>query len=175
MPAMNKSHFSRIRRCHGSAIRLLLMACLLPIHTLFSQTDVLIVAAERTVRADKGEAQMHRKVIEYIAKSPGYYRIYARVWYNSGDEQKNESFFLDLKRNDGLIATPQDSNVAGPYRVIPDDPGPPHFSWREAGLFKLPAGRYSFWMHHYALIADRFPQYLNGPLAPNLPDRKSVV
>ena len=137
---------------------------------IFSQTKVLVLPGERMVRVDKGEPAMTRKVMDYQFTQSGYYRILGRVWYNSGDLQKNESFFLDVRTPDGRIFAPLDSNVAGPYRVIADEPGPPHHSWKECGLFHLSAGRYGVWMHHYALISDRFPQFLNGAIVPEIPE-----
>ena len=157
------------RRFHFTAS----LACLLcaflnvPGH---AQSEIVILPGERMVRADKGEPAMHRKVVEHIFNQSGYYRIYGRVWYNSGDAQKNESYFMDLRRNDGLTATPIDTNVAGPYRVVPDDPGPPHYAWRDCGLFHISAGRYALWLHHYALIAYLYPQYMNGIITPDIPE-----
>ncbi|NLP10843.1 DUF11 domain-containing protein, partial [bacterium] len=122
------------------------------------------------VRIDKGIPQMHRKIMDYQCPQTGYYRIYSRVWYNSGDVQLNESFYMDWRTNTGLTVTPLDTNVAGPYRVIQDDPGPPHHLWRECGTFYLTAGRYSLWMHHYSLISDTFPEFLNSELNPEIPE-----
>jgi len=116
------------------------------------------------VRADIGEEEMHADVVDVNIQIPGYYRIIPKVLYNSGDEQKNESFYLTVLSPSGTISTPVDSN-AGPYKVVPDDPGPPHAAWRDAGLFYLPGGVNTIKMHHYALIADQYPQFLNGPIS----------
>jgi len=136
----------------------------------FAQSQIFVLPGERIVRIDKGIPQMHRKIMDYQCPQTGYYRIYSRVWYNSGDVQLNESFYMDWRTNMGSAVTPIDTNVAGPYRVIKDDPGPPHHAWRECGTFYLTAGRYSLWMHHYSLISDSFPEFLNSALNPIIPE-----
>lgn len=97
-------------------------------------------------------------------KVSGYYRVTAAAWYNSGDDQQNESFFITIIDKDGLEQKPEDPN-AGDYKVVPDDPGPPHVAERDAGLFYLAEGRNIIRLHHYYTIADQFPQFIvNGPI-----------
>ncbi|NOZ62105.1 MAG: PEGA domain-containing protein [Calditrichaeota bacterium] len=94
----------------------------------------------------------------------GYYRITAAVWYNSGDLQKNESFFIVLHDENGNNIYPEDPN-AGIYKVVPDDPGKAHVSERNAGLFYLNQGEITISLHHYYTIAQQFPQFVvDGPI-----------
>ncbi|MBN1154317.1 PEGA domain-containing protein [candidate division KSB1 bacterium] len=93
----------------------------------------------------------------------GYYRIVAGTWYNSGDSQKNESYYLTVTNSHGET-TPQNPN-AGVYKVVADEPGPPHASERDAGIFYLPEGTNSINVMHYYLIADQYPQFVvDGPI-----------
>ena len=85
------------------------------------------------------------------------------MWYNSGDSQINESFYIELQDASGKVALPVDPN-AGAYRVVPDDPGEPHTAWRASGIFRLAEGSYAIDVHHYAKISDRYPEYLNGAI-----------
>ncbi|MFZ5516088.1 MAG: PEGA domain-containing protein [Candidatus Zhuqueibacterota bacterium] len=93
----------------------------------------------------------------------GYYRLKAEVWYNSGDSQKNESFFIRLKDATGTVY-PQEAN-AGQDLVVPDDPGAPHLALREAGTFYLNQGEVLLGLYHYHTISNQFPQFINnGPI-----------
>jgi len=95
---------------------------------------------------------------------PGYYRVIAAAWYNSGDDQKNESFFLTINDDLGMPHYPTDAN-AGIYKVVADDPGAPHVAERNAGIFRLSAGKNFVNLHHYYIIADQYPQFVvNGPI-----------
>lgn len=94
----------------------------------------------------------------------GYYRLRATVWYDSGDSQKNESFFIMIKDETAAVHSPLDPN-AGIYKVVPDEAGPAHVSFRDAGLFYLPAGLAQIALHHYSTIAEQYPQFVvDGPL-----------
>ncbi|OQX82510.1 hypothetical protein B6D60_12105 [candidate division KSB1 bacterium 4484_87] len=107
-----------------------------------------------------------------IAKA-GYYRITAAVWYNSGDLQKNESFFIILHDENGNNIFPEDAN-AGIYKIVQDDPGPAHVSERPAGLFYLNEGKITISLHHFYAIAQQFPQFvIDGPI--NGPESVHVV
>ena len=94
---------------------------------------------------------------------PGYYKVTATIWYNSGDDQRNESLFILVKGSDGVLRGPQDPN-AGPYKVVPDDPGPPHVAARNAGTFYFTEGINVLQAHHYWTISTAFPEFLNGPI-----------
>lgn len=122
----------------------------------------IILPAEARVRADQGEAGMNAlNVANFEVRKAGYYRISAEAWFNSGDDQKNESFFILVRHGNGTISSPRDGN-AGVYKVIADEPGPPHTSTRDAGVFYLDAGTNMIDMHHYAKIASLYPQFING-------------
>jgi hypothetical protein len=121
------------------------------------QVETILVPSGAKVSA------IHDSNIQYVENAgtaeievPGYYRVIAAAWYNSGDDQKNESFYITI---DG--ETPMDPN-AGEYKVVPDDPGPPHVSERDAGLFYLDAGVHMFSMYHYYLISAQYPQFMVG-------------
>lgn len=130
---------------------------------LGSQADsILVFDVDVLVEADTISGAHHRTVQAVVLDSPGYYRVDARVWYNSGDLQKNESFYLLVRRPDGRYEYPQDPN-AGPYRVVEDVPGPPRHIWRDAGLFFFSRGKNVIEMFHYVTIARRYPQFQNGP------------
>ncbi len=91
----------------------------------------------------------------------GWYQVSASVWYNSGDDQTNESFYIVIKTAEGNYRYPRDAN-AGLYKVVPDDPGAPHVKEREAGLFYLHSGSFTIELHHYVTIAQDYPQFING-------------
>ncbi|RME01351.1 MAG: DUF11 domain-containing protein, partial [Calditrichaeota bacterium] len=107
----------------------------------------------------QGKASVVAAKVE-IARA-GHYRLKAKVWYNSGDAQQNESFFLQVISPDGEIQLPLDPN-AGPYKVVADMPGPPRFLWRDAGVFYFARGTNTIEMHHYVQIAKQYPQFVNG-------------
>jgi len=97
-------------------------------------------------------------------KHQGYYRVTATVWYNSGDDQKNESFFVVINDKFNRKIYPQDAN-AGIYKVVPDDPGPPHTVDRDVGVFYLDVGQITMEVHHYYTIANQYPQFIvDGPI-----------
>jgi hypothetical protein len=94
----------------------------------------------------------------------GYYRVSATVWYNSGDDQKNESFFIVISDEFNRKIYPKDAN-AGSYKVVPDDPGAPHTAVRDAGLFYLSRGQIAIDLHHYYTISKQYPQFIvDGPI-----------
>jgi len=126
------------------------------------QIQDFLVKSIAVVRADKGEEKMHADVGDIDVQFHGYYRILALIHFDSGDEQKNESFYLTVVAQDGTISTPEDPN-AGPYKVVPDQLRE-HPVWTDAGLFYLQDGLNTIKMHHYATIADQYPQFLNGPI-----------
>jgi len=100
---------------------------------------------------------------EVITTVPGYYRITAGVWYEKGDEQKNESFFITIIDDRGVEINPNDANLAI-YKVVVDDPGAPHFAERDAGLFYLNEGVNRIRLAHYRSISDQYPQFIvDGP------------
>jgi len=91
----------------------------------------------------------------------GYYQVNANAWYNSGDYQKNESFFIVIKDENGNYIYPQDRN-AGLYKVVKDDAGAPHVKKRNAGLFYLNTGNFTIELHHYYTISNLYPQFIVG-------------
>ncbi|MFQ5603632.1 MAG: PEGA domain-containing protein [bacterium] len=124
--------------------------------------DDIIVATKSFVRADKGEAGMvDRKAATFEITTPGKYRIYTEAWYNSGDAQLNESFYLEVRDDSNGMFFPKNPN-AGLYKVVADDPGEPHTASRESGVFQLSAGTHYIDVNHYAKIAEFYPQFLNG-------------
>lgn len=104
-------------------------------------------------------------VIENAGKAqievPGYYHVIAAGFFNSGDDQANESFFITFVDAQGIEHTPIDPN-AGSYKVIPDDPGPPHVAEKDAGTFYLNQGENTVRLSHYYVIANQFPNFVNG-------------
>ena len=98
-----------------------------------------------------------------IITHEGYYQVKATVWYNSGDYQKNESFYLTLNNN-GRTVLPENPN-AGIYKVVVDNPGAPHVIERNAGVFYLRPGQVNIAVQHYFLISNLYPQFIvDGPI-----------
>ncbi len=101
---------------------------------------------------------------DVFIQTAGYYRIIAAAFYDSGNDQKNESFYLSVLDATGANQAPIDPN-AGPYKVVPDDPGTPHVAERDAGMFFFSEGINKIRLNHYYLIADQYPQFvINGPI-----------
>ncbi|MFQ5865122.1 MAG: PEGA domain-containing protein [bacterium] len=123
--------------------------------------DDIIVPAKVSVRADKDCVDNNAATIR--VQTPGKYQVFAEVWYNSGDAQLNESFYLLVRDEFGQEHGPQNPN-AGIYKVVPDDPGEPHTVSQESGIFSLSAGTHVIEVIHYATISDIYPQFLNGPI-----------
>ncbi len=124
----------------------------------------ITVSVESVVLADGGESgssDLH--VAEVDIKTRGKYRIDTTVWYNSGDEQKNESFYLELQDESGNKTKPLNPNAGG-YKVVPDDPGEPHTVMRDSGTFPFSPGKYFINVYHYAKIANQYPQFINGSI-----------
>jgi hypothetical protein len=94
----------------------------------------------------------------------GKYRVQAKANFDSGDDQKNESFFILLRDAAGDLLWPSDPN-AGPYKVVLDEPGAAHISWTEAGFFNLPAEKCTFEIHHFGTISPQYPELvIGGPI-----------
>jgi hypothetical protein len=124
----------------------------------------IILPAQADVRTDQGaEGLSELNVASAQIQKAGYYRIFAEAWFNSGDEQKNESFYILARHNNGAVSSPRDGN-AGVYKVVDDEAGLPHASTRDSGTFYLDAGLNMIDMHHYAKISAVYPQFLNGPI-----------
>lgn len=122
----------------------------------------IIVIRESGVRADKGDSGMiNLNAGSFEVVTPGTYKVIAEVWYDSGDEQRNESFYLQIRSNGGQVKLPTEPN-AGFYKVVADDPGTPHTASRESGAFELGSRIYNIDLFHYAKIANTYPQFLNG-------------
>ncbi len=131
--------------------------------SLFGQIIDLPVPVPIGVRADQGEVKLHGLVGPIMVPLAGTYQIKAKVWLNSGDLQRNESFFLNLVNGAGATVTPLNPN-AGVEKVVPDVAGPAIYLWQNCGEFFLTPGSYSVWMHHYANISSQFPEFLAGPI-----------
>lgn len=98
----------------------------------------------------------------YVARE-GYYELTAEVWYNSGEYQKNESFFIRMRDAGGTVY-PQTGNAGNDW-VVPDDPGEPHLALREVGVFYLKQGTTTLELHHYYTISAQYPQFvIDGPI-----------
>jgi len=129
-----------------------------------TSVDDIIISAEIGVRADKGESGMiKRDAAIFEIETSGKYQAVAEVWYNSGDSQLNESFYLQVRDDSDNLFLPENSN-SGNYKVIPDDPGTPHAASRESGVFHLSRGTHAIDVLHYAKISNYYPQLLNGPI-----------
>lgn len=123
----------------------------------------IYITKESSVRADRGaDYLVYKNAASVDIKMAGRYRVYSEVWYNSGDAQKNESFYLEIRDKKDTVANPQDPN-AGHHKVVQDHPGEPHVILRESGVFALSQGVHSIDLYHYAVIADDYPQFLHGP------------
>jgi len=122
------------------------------------------VVAQSHVRADKAEADMVDAAAATVAiDAPGKYRLSALVDY-SGEDQRNESFYLNLR--DGAGSTAQQLNAnAGAEKVVADGPYLQGSAWRDCGVFELSTGSYVIDVCHYAKIAALYPQFLHGPIA----------
>ena len=124
----------------------------------------IIAPASATVLANQGAAgYSNLNAASVQIQTPGYYRIFSEAWFNSGNDQKNESFYLLVRLSNGTVSSPREGN-AGVYFVVADEAGPPHTSTRDSGTFYFDAGVNVIEMHHYAKIAGAYPQFLNGPI-----------
>jgi hypothetical protein len=129
-----------------------------------NSVDDIIVPAQASVRADQGESgYVNRQAATINIETPGKYQIFAEVWYNSGDAQLNESYYLLTLDEFGREYAPQNPN-AGIYKVVPDEPGEPHTASKESGIFSLSSGTHVIEVIHYAKISDIYPQFLYGPI-----------
>jgi len=126
--------------------------------------DDILLPASVVVRADKGESGLYDlDAASFVVEAAGDYQLYAEVWYNSGDSQLNESYFIRLRNESDVTLFPQDPN-AGFDKVVPDDPGEPHTLSQRSGLFKLTEGGYKIDVIHYAKISDAYPEFLNDEI-----------
>lgn len=89
----------------------------------------------------------------------GHYKISVKSTYNSGDLQKNESYYLTFVSGEGESVAPLNPN-AGTFLVIPDTSGFTGKIWRPAGLYWFERGQYHVTMNHYYKIAADFPEFL---------------
>jgi len=109
--------------------------------------------------------RQHAFIVDVDIADSGYYRIFPKIRYNVA--QTNESFYLtilmptDPQSGTRPISYPTDTN-AGIYRVVENFPGDT-LIFQNAGLFFFDQGINSVVMHHYAAIADSFPQFINDP------------
>jgi hypothetical protein len=126
--------------------------------------DDIVVGADVTVRADQGASgyeSLDAATVTIVQS--GYYRVLVETWYNSGDSQRNESFYLQLRGTDHHAILPNDPN-AGDQKVVPDDPGEPHTATRDGGRFYLEAGTKHIDVYHYAKISGQYTRFLDGAI-----------
>lgn len=137
----------------------------LKILELLPLVDDIEINGSTVVRADRGQSGYTDKSAGTVRIAvPGLYKIESLVWYDSGDRQKNESLYLELRDENGDVLLPENPN-AGVHKVVPDDPGPEHTVYRDSGTFRLSAQGYQIDVHHYAKISREFPQFLNGNIS----------
>jgi hypothetical protein len=105
--------------------------------------------------------QVEKNAAKVSINQSGRYKVIAEVEYDSGDEQKNESFYLAIRNSDDTVRWPIDPNV-GSYKVVADDPGPVHIAKRDAGIFNFSSGINTFELYHYVTISRQFPQFVVG-------------
>ena len=129
------------------------------------QVNPIMITANAKVGAIHPQlSQVINNIGPATVTQEGYYRVSATVWYNSGDDQKNESFFIVISDEFNRKIYPKDPN-AGSYKVVPDDPGAPHTAVRDAGLFYLGRGQVAIDLHHYYTISKQYPQFIvDGPI-----------
>lgn len=137
----------------------------IPLPPMQPQVAPILITANAKVGAIHPQlAQVIKNIGPATIVQEGYYRISATVWYNSGDNQKNESFFIVISDKFNRMIYPKDPN-AGMYKVVPDDPGAPHTAIRDAGLFYLSRGQITIDLHHYYTISKQYPQFIvDGPI-----------
>lgn len=134
----------------------------LKILELLPRVEDIEINGIANVRADRGQSGYTSKSAGSVKISvPGLYKVESLVWYDSGDEQKNESLYLELRDENGRIILPENPN-AGVHKVVPDDPGHEHTTYRDSGTFRLSAQNYNIDVYHYAKISREFPHLLNG-------------
>jgi uncharacterized repeat protein (TIGR01451 family) len=121
------------------------------------------VRADTSVKADGRIVDTDTLVAHVNIPFEGYYRLIPNLWVDSGNHQRNESFYIELKLGEE-ISLPLDTN-AGPYKVVADDTvlytDNDIYMERDAGLFYLKAGIHEIWMKHYILISEKYPQFIN--------------
>ncbi|MBN2089342.1 PEGA domain-containing protein [candidate division KSB1 bacterium] len=129
---------------------------------IYLKTDPIHVACGYKIGAFHPTIKPIEKNAAKIAiNQPGRYKVVANVEYDSGDEQKNESFYLAIRNNDETVKWPFDPNV-GQFKVVADDPGPAHTANREAGIFYFSSGMNTFELYHYVTISQQYPQFVVG-------------
>lgn len=98
-------------------------------------------------------------------RKPGFYRIFAKIAYSDSIAgQNNESFYLEVCDADSTTCTnPCDPN-AGPYKVVEDMSAKGDTLTRDTGVFYFDSGNNIIVLNHYVLIANDFPQFVNGKI-----------
>ncbi len=125
----------------------------------------ILIPVDVLLRADKGEAGNTKlDIASFEIEKAGKYQIFAEVWYNSGDAQLNESYYIDITNNSGINSSPQDPN-AGVYKVIDDEAGAPHTSSKPSGVFYFSTGMHNINAYHYAKIASIYSGFVNGQIS----------
>jgi len=131
--------------------------------------DISLTGLSPAVRADTS-IKVDGKIVDQDTLAghvtilfEGYYRFIPHIWIDSGNEQRNESFYLELRQG-ADVSLPLDPN-AGPYKIVADDTvlyaQKNLFVDRDAGLFYLKPGVHEIWMLHYVRVADQYPQFIN--------------
>lgn len=130
---------------------------------IYSRIDSIHITCDRVIGAFHPTIkQIEKDAAKVFINQPGQYKVFAEVDYNSGDIQRNESFYLAIRNSDMTIRWPLDPNV-GQYKVVADDPGPAHIAHREVGIFYFSSGMNTFELYHYATISQQYPQFVVGP------------
>ena len=121
--------------------------------------------------------RQHKFVVDVDIVNPGYYRIFPRIRYSTG--QMDESFYLtvllpaDPQSGIRPISVPADNN-AGMYKVVQDIDGDT-LQFKDAGSYFFEQGTNTVVMHHYAAIADSFPDFINGDIFSGKPESVHMV
>ena len=97
----------------------------------------------------------------FTVPQTGYYRVQAFTRYNSGDHQRNETYYLEFENQAGDPVQPLDAN-AGPHKIVRDAPGVLGTIWRDTGLFFFRRGGHTSIMRHMVTLEDIYPEFKDG-------------
>ncbi|MEX0690172.1 MAG: hypothetical protein WD095_01875 [Candidatus Paceibacterota bacterium] len=92
----------------------------------------------------------------------GNYRVITTVEYD-GNEEKNESYFLQTKDPSDKIRTPRNPNLVDLYKIVEDNgKSNLHREDRYSGIFLMPSGVNYIELHHYSEIHEHHRDFMNG-------------
>ncbi len=94
----------------------------------------------------------------------GFFHIQTLAHYNSGNKQKNESFYVHVRNSQ--LRFPQDPNITtadAAYKIVVDDSTAAFDGLvnRDAGLFYFEKGCNTIIINHYKIIAEAHPDFVN--------------